>query len=267
MGLLYKNKIKVFKKKMARGIKILAIGNSFSMDAMEYLDQMLKDFTDEPVILGNLYIGGCSLETHWRNAEGNLPNYEYYKNTDGNWVKNPNVSILDAVLQEDWDIITMQQGSGKSGIPSTYQPYLSNLIDYVLKNATNPDVKLAWHMTWAYQSDSTHHEFPNYHNNQMEMYNAIKEALHSVVLKLNKFSYLIPAGVAIQNARKAFGDTLTRDGYHLSIPLGRYIAGLSWVAALTGFDYAKIEYLPEGISQDQLPLIIEAVKTAVEQPL
>lgn len=250
-----------------QGIKILAIGNSFSMDAMEYLYQMFRDFTDEPVVLGDLYIPGCSLETHWRSAEGNLPNYEYYKNIDGNWDMRPNVSILDAILQEDWDIITMQQNSGRSGLPETYQPYLSNLIDYVLKNATNPNVKLAWHMTWAYQSDSAHHDFPNYHNNQLEMYQKIKEAVRTAVLTLNRFSYIIPAGAAIQNARAFFGDTLTRDGYHLSIPLGRYIAGLSWVAALTGFDYAKIRYLPEGIDRSQLPLIIEAVKKAAEQPL
>lgn len=250
-----------------KGIKILAIGNSFSMDAMEYLYPMLKDFTDEPIVLGDLYIGGCSLETHWQNAQGNLPHYEFYKNTDGVWVKHPNVSILDAILQEDWDIITLQQNSGRSGMPETYQPYLSNLIDYVLKNTTNPNVKLAWHMTWAYQSDSTHHDFPNYHNDQTEMFDAIKEALRSVVLKLNCFSYMIPAGEAIQNARKTFGDILTRDGYHLSIPLGRYIAGLSWVAALTDFDYTSIRYLPEGIDKDLLPQIIEAVQKSVEKPL
>jgi hypothetical protein len=223
-----------------RGIRILAIGNSFSMDAMEYLYPMLKDFTGKQIVLGDLYIGGCSLQTHWQNAESNLLHYEFYKNTDGVWVKHPNVSIADAILQEDWDIITLQQNSGRSGMPETYQPYLSNLIGYILQNATNPAVKLAWHMTWAYQTDSTHHDFPNYHNDQSEMYNAIKEALHTVVLKLNRFSYIIPAGEAIQNARKTFGDTLTRDGFHLSIPLGRYIAGLSWVAALTGFELQPI---------------------------
>jgi hypothetical protein len=249
------------------GIKILAIGNSFSMDAVEYLYPIIKDFTDDPVIIGNLYIAGCSLEKHWQNAESNLAHYEFYKNTDGVWEKNPNVSILDAMLQQDWDIITLQQNSGKSGVAAEYEPYLSNLIDYVLRNATNPDIKLAWHMTWAYQSDSTHHDFVNYNNDQTVMFGAIQDALRSVVLKTDKFSYIIPAGVAIQNARKTFGDTLTRDGFHLSIPLGRYIAGLSWLAALTEFDYTRIQYLPEGISRELLPQIIEAVKISVEMPL
>ena len=250
----------------ANGIKILAIGNSFSMDSMEYLHQMIKDFTDEKVVLGNLYIAGCSLEKHWQNAESNSAGYSYYKNTDGVWVQNPNVSILEAVLQEDWDIITLQQNSGKSGVASEYEPFLSNLIDYVLQNATNPGVKLAWHMTWAYQSDSTHHDFVRYNNDQMVMFHEIKDTLRSAVLRLNKFAFMIPAGVAIQNARKTFGDTLTRDGYHLSIPLGRYIAGLSWLAVLTNYDYTQIQYIPEGISREQLPQIIEAVKMSVEMP-
>ena len=44
--------------------KILAIGNSFSDDAMEHLAEILvgEGYTD--FVLGNLYIGGCS--KFWR---------------------------------------------------------------------------------------------------------------------------------------------------------------------------------------------------------
>ena len=252
---------------MKNRLKILAIGNSFSMDAMEYIYQMARDLHADEIVLGDLYIAGCTLETHWNNAENNLAHYTYYKNVSGYWEAYPSVSIIEAILQEDWDIITLQQGSGKSGNPDTYEPYLSKLIEYVIKNATNTDVKLAWHMTWAYQADSTHGEFPLYKNDQMVMFNAIIDALKQKVQIKKEFSYIIPAGIAIQNARQYFGDILTRDGYHLSIPLGRYIAGLCWIASLTELNYKQIKYLPEGIEQEKLPIIKESVKNSVENDL
>src|SRR5690554_6809134 len=74
-----------------------------------------------------------------------------------------------------------------------------------------------------------------YQNNQMSMYNGIVDAMETVILPDEAFDFLIPAGTAIQNVRTSFiGDVLTRDGYHLSIPLGRYIAGMTWVRIIAG---------------------------------
>ena len=54
--------------------KILAIGNSFSQDATAYLhDIAAAGGTDTKIV--NLYIGGCSLKTHWENAENDHKNY------------------------------------------------------------------------------------------------------------------------------------------------------------------------------------------------
>ena len=60
-------------------VRILAIGNSFSEDAVE---QHLYDLAKEegvPVIIGNMYIGGCSLERHVNNARNDAPAYRYRK--------------------------------------------------------------------------------------------------------------------------------------------------------------------------------------------
>ena len=60
-------------------IKILAIGNSFSEDATHYLHQIAAaDQVDMKV--GNLYIGGCSLERHWNNIQTNAAEYLYEEN-------------------------------------------------------------------------------------------------------------------------------------------------------------------------------------------
>lgn len=69
----------------------------------------------------------------------------------------------------------MQQRSQDSGLASTYNSNLTNLVNYVKKNA--PNAKLIWHMTWAYQGNSNHAGFSNYSNNQTTMYNGIVNAV------------------------------------------------------------------------------------------
>ena len=58
-------------------VKILTIGNSFSEDAVEQHLYDLAKTEDIKVIIGNMYIGGCSLEKHLNNARGNKPAYKY----------------------------------------------------------------------------------------------------------------------------------------------------------------------------------------------
>ena len=104
-------------------IRILAIGNSFSVDAMQYLYGILEDIGYEEITLGNLYIGGCTLENHSKNFTNNSASYTYYTNTTGSWNEVSSYKPHDALKSEEWDLITMQQGSPVSGVPSSYDPY------------------------------------------------------------------------------------------------------------------------------------------------
>ena len=49
-------------------MKVLAIGTSFSQDATTFLHQVAEE-QGVALEVVNLYIGGCSLETHWKNME------------------------------------------------------------------------------------------------------------------------------------------------------------------------------------------------------
>ena len=51
-------------------MKILSIGNSFSQDAHRWLYKLAK-LNGIELETANLYIGGCSLETHFKNLEEN----------------------------------------------------------------------------------------------------------------------------------------------------------------------------------------------------
>lgn len=246
-------------------MKILAIGNSFSEDAMEYLYQILRALGEEDITLGNLFIGGCPIEKHVLNAETDAPAYSYRKNVDGEWVKILEYKSIDALQSEQWDFISMQQASRYSGLLDSYEK-LPKLIKFARENS-NSQAKFFWHMTWAYQKDATHEAFSNYQNDQMKMYSAVINAVKTLILPNKEFEFIVPSGTAIQNARTSYlGDTLTRDGFHLSIPLGRYIAGLAWARMLTGKSVRGISYAPEGVDEKMKEMAIEAVETAVQKP-
>lgn len=248
-------------------IKILAIGNSFSVDAMEYLYGMLVDLGYEEIVLGNLYIAGCTLETHATNFQNNSASYTYYLNTSGTWNKTASYKPMDALSSEQWDIITMQQGSPKSGLAQTYDTYLASLVTSVM--SVCPDSELAWHMTWAYQATSTHSGFASYGNDQMTMYNAILNAVQTKVVPTGWFSKVIPNGTAVQNMRTSFvGDNLTRDGYHMSYDKGRYLTALGYAKALTGRDLDKVTYTPSNYTYNEKEILAmkDAVNKAYETP-
>ena len=77
-------------------IKILAIGNSFSEDSMEYLYGILQDLGYKEIVLGNMYTGGCSLATHAKNIEHKEKGYysTYHENTNGKWTHDSNSPTL-----------------------------------------------------------------------------------------------------------------------------------------------------------------------------
>lgn len=253
-----------------KSIKILAIGNSFSVDAMTHLYTVLKAEGVQEIVLGNLYIGGCPLDKHNANAKSGEANYKYYKNTTGQWETYPSmVSLLYGLQDEEWDVITMQQGSAKSGIADSYQPDLDELVAFVSENKTNPEAKLYWHMTWAYQSDSDHAAFPNYGNSQNAMYLGIVNSLKEAVEPTGAFAGILPVGTAIQNTRTGFvGDTLTRDGFHLS-DYGRIIASYTWYAVLNGQPLYAVNVDKVGaqkLTDQHKALIVDAVNAAIAEP-
>ena len=255
----------------SKSLKILCVGNSFSENAITYMYPIAKAFGIEEVKIANLYIGGCSLETHANNAFYNSESYLYREvNADTGGViksREKKVSMKDGILDENWDIITLQQASGKSGEAKTYNEDLVGLNGYIKENATNPNAQFGWHMTWAYQQDSTHGDFAKYNKDQFHMYYDIRKATIDYIEKSDMFDFVVPAGTAIQNARTSYiGDNLTEDGYHLN-DKGEFIIGLTWVMKITGlsrdnFDSSKIPH----IFQNELDVFFESAENAIAEP-
>lgn len=403
-------------------LRILAVGNSFSVDGLHYLYQMAKS-AGYNVVIGDLYASRYSLKDHWEKgclkgsntAIDDAKVYTYYKISDetgGTWKydKDKKTSMAQALQEEPWDVITLQQASGVSGVPASYvsnswscsksgdvsdttalsdqsepdtsvssedgsvgsqtsnpkraqtitcgvsksgnsssfsldasahtdlsyevsnpsdhsvltvnqdgvvtltgsgtavvkitaakndeydeatakitisndvDDYLSLLAHYVAhyvkREYPDKQVKLGWQMTWAYAKKDVSSEFKksyeNYGSNQSTMYHKIVDTVKTTVADSKLFSFCIPTGTAIQNARSSYaGDYFNRDGVHLSLGLGRYIAGMTWAAAL-GISPSQITYRPAAgnfVCVKDLPvssldrnMIRESVTNAIQSP-
>lgn len=247
-------------------IKILAIGNSFSDDALEHYLYGLAKAGGYKVIIGNLYIGGAPLDLHVKNALEDKDVYEYRKvNIDGSKQKLPKTSISKALADENWNYISFQQASPKSGLFETYIEPLPILFNYVKERAKNPKVKFVWHQTWAYAQNSTHNGFATYNKDQMRMYNAIADA-SSKVKTLVPIDIVVPAGTAIQNARTKLGDVMTRDGYHLDLNVGRYTASCTWFEVIFKQNVVGNLYKPEKVSGADALIAQKAARKAIKKP-
>ena len=250
-------------------IHILAIGNSFSDDGLWLLYNILEQLGYDDIIVANLYIGGCSVATHKSNLANDVAAYTYRINQDGTWVNKNGYKASKALESQAWDYISLQQASDYSGLVNQYNASdIDYIYDYALNIAKvkNPNVKVVWHMTWAYQQNSTHSAFVNYNKNQMTMYNGILNAVQSVIVPDKNNPIVVPSGTTIQNLRTTFlGDTITRDGYHLNEAFGRYAAALTWAIKLTGKDITNINR-PASVLAKHDALCKEAAMNACAKP-
>lgn len=247
-------------------VRILAIGNSFSEDAVEQNLYELAAADGRKTVIGNMYIGGCPLELHLANARADAAAYRYRKiGVDGVMRQEDRVSLAKAIGDEQWDYISFQQASGFSGDYATYTPYLPALLAYV-KRLAPKGCKFIWHQTWAYAKDSDHGHFKYYGNNQMTMYHAIMKASRQAVRDY-RFSIIVPSGTAVQNARTSFiGDHMNRDGYHLDLIYGRYTAACTWYEAIFKKSVRGNAYAPAGLRADVVRVAQEAAHQAVRHP-
>ena len=246
-------------------VKILAIGNSFSEDAIEQNLSELASAAGYTTIIGNLYIPGCSLERHYDNAARNNEAYRYRKiGTDNKTVETNKVTLEKAIKDEKWDYISLQQASHFSGLWNTYEPYLHELVSYVHRLA--PQAKIVWHQTWAYAQSSDHSGFKNYGQCQKRMYKQIVKCSRKAV-KTEGFDLIVPNGSAVQNARTSFiGDNMNRDGYHLNLVYGRYTAACTWFETIFKTSVVGNSYAPQGMSKELIRVAQLAAHDAVEKP-
>ncbi|MBR1575809.1 MAG: DUF4886 domain-containing protein [Bacteroidales bacterium] len=246
-------------------LRVLAIGNSFSVDAVDQNLHEIAAADGHVLIIGNMVIGGCFLEKHWRLAAGDSARYSYHKTgPDGVLVKRPQTSMSWALADEKWDVVTFHQSSGLSGQAESYEPYLTELLRYV-KARTPRRCRMMMHQTWAYAEGSTNHNFPTYGRSQEQMYEALCQA-YGTAAKRHRMG-LIPSGTAVQNSRHTFNrENVTRDGYHLHKWFGRYLVACTWYEALYGTSVVGNAYRPPHLDGRRAAIARQCAHAACRHP-
>ena len=253
---------------MKESLKILSVGNSFAVDTTQYAAEVALSLGFKSVHIGTLYIGGCSINRHYGNAQANAPAYRYYENDGDGWRETEGVSIEDAVRSDEWDFISIQHGTGDGSrytLAASYEN-LGALVTYI-KERANEDAKIAFNMAWVMEPDGTHREIRSYNGDQLAMYQNLTRITETVVKPTNGLDIVSPAGTAIQNAR-ASGKLgcLCRDGFHLSYGMGRYIAALTFICTLTKTNPQDALFVPEGIGEQERSIAAACVADAIQNP-
>lgn len=248
----------------SRTIKVLAIGNSFSEDAVEqYLYELCKAMGDS-LVIGNAYIGGCEIDRHLDNLTSGKNDYAYRKIIGGKKTSKEKTALPEIITDEPWDIISLQQASHYSGQKHKYAN-LPALKKGVMDMMPNKDAEIVWHKTWSYAKSSNHDGFKNYGRSQKAMNDSIDAAVKEKVLPAG-ITRIIPSGDAVKIARNLIGESLTRDGFHLSYEEGRYIAACVWAEFLTGKSVVGNPWHPADLTPQMALAAQLAAHAAFSQP-
>ena len=217
-------------------MKILFIANSFGEDTTRYLHGIARaDGKNWKVV--NLYIGGCSLYRHYRNMLSGEKSYEFEMN--GHVKSGIFVSLAEALLSDEWDVVITQQCSPQSGDESSYEPFATALAEFVRIHA--PKAKFYIQQTWTFETDAPRFKLTSFTNPE-DMIEAIKTCY--VQMAKNTCAWgIIPNGEVMYKLwqeKANYGlEAVHRDGFHAHKGVGRYLLALDVYATLSGRDISN----------------------------
>ena len=289
----------------AKDLKVLMVGNSFSICVGRNLPQIVKSVPGHSLELTSAYISGCPLDEHSGNlkkAEKN-PRFKPYSVTiwssKSSQAKKFRASLNELLKKNQYDIITIQQASRKSWDYTTYQPYAGKLIDYIRKY--QPKAEIVIQQTWAYRCDA-----PNLKPNPRAKLDfdqtGMAERIRDSYRKLAEAYHfrVIPTGDAVQLFRKytpvkfqpaaktpvypevpsPAGDVVGKSSWRKDAksgkqvlridrahlnPDGEYLQACLWFAFLYGEPVGKIAYVPKGMSKETSALLQKCAQEALDQ--
>ena len=192
----------------AKELKVLMIGNSFSVCVGTYLPRIVKSVPGNQLELTSAYIGGCTLERHSDNLKKAEKDPEFkpygikvWSSASGKPLRQGSGNVNALLKNNKYDIITIQQGSPKSWNYATYQPFADELIAYIRKY--QPKAEIVIQQTWAYRTDSPRlqpNQKASWKFDQTGMYERIRDSYAKLAKKYH--FRVIPVGDAVQKYRK-----------------------------------------------------------------
>ncbi len=209
-------------------VSILGVGNSWTLNAIEYLGYVLHDIGVE-VEIGLAYYGGSSLQQHaeWISKKSRVLTFRHFWN--GTWEAETSARYTheEIFFARQWDFVTMQQVSNLAGQYATYQPYLHNILNY-MQNTLSYTPTYLMHATWSYPF-----QVPAVYNYDTDlMYRANLQAYNQAMLD-EGIHYIMPSAPAIQQLRQwpGIANVDEADGRHLA-SVGKFAAACVWAEML-----------------------------------
>jgi len=236
-------------------LKIFALGNSYTVDSMHLLYEVYKaENPDKQVILGYAYKSGCILAEHVQYMNSGEPAYTYYEiAADGTRSTTYKVTLSEMLLDENWDIITLQQGSTQSGMVESYNSDITKLYNYAKSLLCYTPV-YAWNMTWSYPGrTASNAEGFDLYGSQEAMFEKIVDAVKTVIMTNESITHVMPVGLAVQNARTYYTarKDIHRDAYGHLNDFSRLMAAYVWYCELEGvlLENVKLDAVPAALTK------------------
>jgi len=276
-------------------ILVLAIGNSFSQDAMYELKNIAAaDGVD--IDAYNCYVGGRPLQDHYDSWNAGTVDYTIQPNGDGTGKEK--TSSKELVSAKDWNYIILQgtthanKGVGSkdtalwTGDGTIWETMAADIA------ALQPAATRLVHGTWApYETASAAFDSGVYADGTPDSRGAYTAAvLDRYELAANKFSTTegeyLPTAVAFDYLIRHYGfteveGTIDANGYawsnasnvksvyrdstcHLTGNVGRVLAGLVWYEMITGTPATENNYTRATLTDAEMTMIKEAAHYACE---
>mgnify|MGYP003319731402 CR=1 FL=1 len=293
--------------KAEKPLKVLMIGNSFTASVMRETPK-LAAASGLKLDIVQCGIGGCPFDKHWGNVEkAGKKDFKPY-GVSWSYASDPKktlprrANVTEMLVADKWDVVTVQQASGKSAFYDTYQPYADNLIAKIRELA--PQAEIVIQETWSYSPYDG--RLANWKMTPAQMHAALRKAYRQLA---DKHSLrVIPTGDAAQLFRDRlpvkYDKVLTRaeiaalkqpevidfhgdvagashwgkgrkgkqkdadqvklrlDSAHFN-PRGHYLQACVWTAALFKVDPTTFTYRPEGLPEADAKLMRECARDAI----
>ena len=282
-------------------LKVLTLGHSLAVDSGHMLAMVAHAEGRDGLKVGTLYYSGCPLGKHVEYLTKNSPEYILYLSSTENPDEAPqameSVTMQDALVLDEWDVIVMQGGVFEVGKDPTYQANsIQTIQKYVNENKLNPDAVFAWHMFWVPpldnslrdmypdpQNNTYYTNYKDFQDDRSVLYDAVTGCVEKHILSDDTFSFMIPSGTAMENALSSYLEEkdLYRDYAHAS-DLGRVIAAYTWYCRLydvDALDEIKLDVIPKKLfkstkltedrvlTDSEKQIILESVNNALKEPL
>lgn len=241
-----------------RKIKILGIGNSYTLNSLRWLWKILTELGYTDVIIGHAYWGSSTLEQQYNSLSSSSADhtkYTYYKYTNSqDATTTASYALSDAIEDETWDVVVFQQQSASAG---QYQTFVSQSFDinsfvtYVKSHINNPNLRIGLALTWSHSEGSTAELVIQYYNGDTHaMWEAIKTTIPQVADHMTQCDFVVNSGYAVDYARQntylnALGDqALHTDKVHLYPCIGKYMVGLVYAMTICNVQIEELTWYP-----------------------